>query len=205
MIKAIFFDLMNVIFKGGFLEAIEEYGRELNIDPNEIYKIIHDFDGWKSFSLGKISQDEFYRMCSERAAGRFNFEGEHFSELLKKNIEPNLEMTDLIKSLSGDHIIGVVSNIAKEWYGAIIKKIDFSDTIKVKAISGYLHVRKPDEQIFSIALDKAGVKGEEAIYVDDRSDRIDGAQKLGIKIIIFDGDIEKFKNNLNIYIDNYLK
>ena len=70
----------------------------------------------------------------------------------------------------------------------------------IKAISCYVHVRKPDPKIFQYALDAAKVKGEEAVYVEDREDRIEGAAALGLKIIIFK-DLEQFKKDLELMLE----
>ena len=92
--------------------------------------------------------------------------------------------------------------MSKEWYATFIEKAGLSDYIKVRAVSGYLHIRKPDKGIFLKALKLAGVKGNETIYIDDRGDIIKGAEKLGINVIIFDGNINKLKKSLNNYIKN---
>jgi putative hydrolase of the HAD superfamily len=69
--------------------------------------------------------------------------------------------------------------------------------IKVKAVSSYIHVRKPDKKIFEYALRQAGVKGGEAAYVDDRPDRVQGAHELGINVVVFDGDVKRLKDKIN--------
>jgi len=201
MIKAIFFDMFNVVIKGDFLGTIGEYEKRFNISKGEFYRTIHDFDGWKEFSLGKITQDEFFKRCSDRAIN-FRFDGDYFFKLLKNNSEPNEEMINFIKLLSKKYIIGIISNAPKEWYGALIERANLKNIIKVKAVSGYLHVRKPESEIFIEALKRAGVKGNQAIYVDDRGDRIQGALKLGINVIVFDGNMKKFKKKMNVYLNN---
>jgi len=201
MVKAIFFDLFNVIVKGGFSEAIAEYGKKFNVSEEEFYGTIHDFGGWKEFSLGKITMAEFYKRCGARAVN-FRFDGDYFFKLLKQNIRPNREMINFIRRLSKNYIIGIISNSPKEWHEAIMEKTRLRDIVKVRAVSGYLHVRKPESGIFSKALKRAKVKGGQAIYVDDRGDRIRGALKLGIKAVVFDGDMKKFKNNINAYLKN---
>lgn len=201
MIKAIFFDMFNVVIKDDFLGTIGEYEERFNVSKGEFYRTIHDFDGWKEFSLGKITQDEFFKRCSDRAIS-FRFDGDYFFEILKNNSEPNKEMINFIKLLSKKYIIGIISNAPKEWYEALTERANLTNIIKVKAVSGYLHVRKPGGEIFIEALKQAGVKGNQAIYVDDRGDRIQGALKLGVNVIVFDGNMKKFKEKMNIYLND---
>jgi putative hydrolase of the HAD superfamily len=45
---------------------------------------------------------------------------------------------------------------------------------------------KPEPRIYEIALERLGVKPPEAVFVDDRADFIEGAQKLGMHTIRFE-------------------
>ncbi|PIR05296.1 hypothetical protein COV56_03590 [Candidatus Kuenenbacteria bacterium CG11_big_fil_rev_8_21_14_0_20_37_9] len=196
MIQAIFFDMGNVICSDGYKPGIRQYEREFDIPEGEFYKIVHDFQGWKDFTLGRVSQAQYLVMCQERCKN-YHFVGERYIDLVNDLTKPNKALIDYIKqNLSKRYIIGIISNNPKEWYEDFIRKASLKRIVKIQALSCYEHIRKPDQQIFQIALDKAGVKAEESIYVDDRADRIDGAQKLGMHIIIFDGDIDKLKKEI---------
>lgn len=193
MIKAIFFDMGNVICQEGFKSGIRQYEQELNIPEGEFYKIVHDFQGWKNFTLGLISTEQYLRMCEKRS-GKYTFDGNRYFELVKKFTKPNQELINYIKSeLTNQYIIGIISNHPKDWYEDFIEKTGLKDMVKAHIISCYEHIRKPDKKIFQIALDKAGVKAEESIYVDDRIDRVDGAKALGMRIVIFDRNTDILK------------
>ena len=188
MIKAIFFDIGNVLCQEGFKRGIKLYEKEFNIPEGEFYKIIHDFKGWKDFTLGKISSKKYLKMCKVRCLDYY-FDGGKYFELVKKLNKPNEELINYIKNkLANKYIIGIISNHPKDWYDSFIKKADLGDVIRINAISSYLHIRKPDERIFRIALNQADVKASESIYVDDRLDMVDDAKELGMNIIIFDVD-----------------
>lgn len=195
MIKAIFFDMMDVIFVSGLKGVIAEYGKQIDADPKEIYRVIHDFDGWKNFTLGNISEIEFYQMCNERGAN-FKFDGQIFFELFIKNTLINVDVAVLIKKLSKAYIIGVISNSPKEWAEKILEASDLENYIKIKALSSLYHVRKPDIKIFDMALNEADIKASEAIYIDDRDDRVNGAMEVGINVIVFKNDINELINDL---------
>ena len=45
---------------------------------------------------------------------------------------------------------------------------------------------KPERRIYEIALERLGVKPREAVFIDDRVDFIEGAQKLGMYTIRFE-------------------
>jgi putative hydrolase of the HAD superfamily len=57
-------------------------------------------------------------------------------------------------------------------------------------ISSFVRFRKPDEDIFRLALDIAQVSPEQAVFVDDRLMFAEVAQSLGIRSIYHE-DLDK--------------
>ena len=51
---------------------------------------------------------------------------------------------------------------------------------------------KPDKKIFDLALERIGVKAEEAIFIDDNEKNTDGAKSVGINAVVF-CDLEELK------------
>ncbi|MBU4375396.1 HAD-IA family hydrolase [Patescibacteria group bacterium] len=195
MIKAIFFDVGGVIIEEKFRQGVMQYEKEFNIPMGEFYKIVHDHQGWIDFTLGKISEKEYLRFCENSKKG-YIFNKNRYIELLEEFMKPNIEVVNYIKFLSKSYIIGIISNNPKEWFDRFITKAKLENEIKIKAVSGYVHIRKPDKKIFQIALNQTNAKPRESIYVDDRSDRIYGAKKIGMNIIIFDGDVARLKKEI---------
>jgi len=79
-----------------------------------------------------------------------------------------------------------------------IKKQNWPD-FSVFVYSCEVGMRKPDEEIYKYTLEKLAVKPEEAVFVDDKQENIDTANKLGIKGILFnsaDELLEKLKNKI---------
>jgi len=107
---------------------------------------------------------------------------------------------NFIKTLSNKFRLGVISNNPKEWFEYCQKEFGWDKLFTVNVISSYLHIRKPNEAIFRKALKMAKVKGKEAVYIDDRPDRVEGAKALGMKILIYQ-NVEKLKNDLNALIN----
>lgn len=198
MYKAIFSDLDGVILNNGFRTGVVEYEKIFNIPAGEFYKIIHDHDAWKQFTLGLISQNEYLNACKERCHNyEYEFDEHKYIELVYKNTIPNLEIIELLKKLSTKSIIGVVSNCPREWYEHFFELCQMKDFVTVSAISGYEHMRKPSTELFQVALRKANTSADQSIYIDDRADRIEGATNLGIEVYVFDGDINGLKNKIN--------
>ena len=195
MIKAIFFDMAGVIFQDGFVLAAAEYEKKFNIKKGEFYKALHDHKGWKNFTLGLVTEKEYIEICKKH----LDFDEDYFLNLMDELMKINWEMVEFIKELSEKYKIGIISNNPKEWFKKIMEKISLDKILKAKAVSSYLHIRKPNKKIFEAALNKAGVEANESIYIDDRLDRVNGARDIGMNIIIFDGNINKLKKEIQIY------
>jgi 2-haloacid dehalogenase len=55
----------------------------------------------------------------------------------------------------------------------------------VVILSGNVKLAKPDPKIFNLALGKLGVTTQQAVFIDDSANHVQGATKLGILSIQF--------------------
>jgi putative hydrolase of the HAD superfamily len=55
-------------------------------------------------------------------------------------------------------------------------------------VSWEVRVSKPDAAIYRIALERLGVAPGEALFVDDRPENVAGAEAVGMRGMMFDGD-----------------
>ena len=92
-------------------------------------------------------------------------------------------MIALIKSLKKRYGLKVVavSNEARELNADRIEKFDLADLIDFFVSSTYVHIRKPDVEIYKLALDMAHSKPEETLCIDDVCVFVKVAESLGIK------------------------
>ncbi|MDP1884554.1 MAG: HAD family phosphatase [Candidatus Moranbacteria bacterium] len=198
MIKAIFFDLGNVLVKEGFASGIREYEKNNSLAEGSLYRAMHDFPYWKDFSLGNISEDTYFSEVIK------NFKGELDVEKLRKtifkNFIQNVKLVEYIKALKKKYKIGIISNNPKEWFEYFFNSFGWDGIFNIVAVSGNLHIRKPAKEIFDYALAQAEISGEEAIYVDDRPDRVEGAILAGMKVLIFEETKSLIKNLDNIEV-----
>ena len=57
-------------------------------------------------------------------------------------------------------------------------------------------MKKPDREIYEITLKKLGSKPEQAIFIDDKQEYINGAKDVGINTVLFQ-NINQVKGELN--------
>ena len=83
-------------------------------------------------------------------------------------------------------LLGVVSNFEawlEEWFGVH----DLVETFPIRVISGIEGIEKPDERIYLLALERAGVEARESVYVGDNPEfDVDPPAALGMFPVLVD-------------------
>lgn len=199
MIKAIFFDNGNVLMKEGYRPGIREYERKHGIEQGLLYASAHDWPFWQEFTKGNITEQQYYEEVKKDFNGKLNVT--ELKETINRNSAPNLELLAYVSELKQNFVLGVISNSPKELFDYYKQEFGLADLFSVFAVSGYIHMRKPEREIFDWAVQQAGIKPEESAYVDDRPDRVSGAEAIGMKVIIYNS-IPQLRKNINALINN---
>ncbi len=87
---------------------------------------------------------------------------------------------------AGGTDLGVISNF-EPWLEDLLERLELSRFFPVRVISGLDGVAKPDLAIFRLALERAGLRPEEAAYVGDAPDfDMEPAAELGMFPVLID-------------------
>jgi putative hydrolase of the HAD superfamily len=102
---------------------------------------------------------------------------------------PIPEMIDLIRGLKDQYHLKLVavSNEGRELNAQRITNFGLDAYIDFFVSSCYVHFRKPDADMFQLALDIAQVHKSQIVYIDDRAMFVEVAQGLGIQGICHTG------------------
>ena len=96
---------------------------------------------------------------------------------------------DLKKRGYGIYLLSNASVMQKVYWPTILCAKYFDGTV----VSADEHVMKPDEKIYTILLERYGLKASECIYIDDREENVSTAGRLGMCPYQFDGDVRKLR------------
>jgi putative hydrolase of the HAD superfamily len=181
-ITTIFTDIGNVLLTNGWDRRMRQTAAEkfaLNYDEmNERHHLTFD-----TYEQGKLSLEEYLRRVifyEERS-----FTPEDFKEFMFAQSQPKPEMIDLITRLKAKYGLKVatVSNEGRELTMYRIKKFNLGAFVDFFISSCFVHIRKPDADLYQLALDCAQVLPEQAVYIDDRPLFVEVACNLGIRCI----------------------
>ena len=179
-VTTIFTDIGGVLLTNGWDRGSRRRAIEMfKLDPEETEERHHlTFD---TYEVGKISLDEYLdRVVFYKEQ---EFTRKRFREFMYSQSRPYPEMLDMLKQIKKKHrcAIAVVSNEGRELAEYRIKKFDLHALADFFIVSSFVHFRKPDADIFRIALDTAQVKAEQVVYIEDRAMFVQVAEGLGIR------------------------
>jgi putative hydrolase of the HAD superfamily len=181
--KALFLDIGGVLLTNGWdremrQQAAEEFGLDYD-EMNERHHLIYD-----TYESGKLSLKEYLQRLVFYKQRAFSLQ--EFRNFMFAQSKPNPEMIDLVKRLKARYSLKVaaISNEGRELTQYRIREFDLGSYIDFFISSCFVHFRKPDIDIYRIALDIAQVKPEQAIYMEDRPMFVEVAQALGMHSIL---------------------
>lgn len=179
-ITTIFTDLGGVLLTNGWDRSSRKVAIELfKLDAEETEERHHlTFD---TYEVGKITLNEYLNRVVFYT--KRSFSREKFREFMFSRSQPYPEMIAMVKQLKKKHNlnVAVVSNEGRELAEYRIKKFGLNDFVDFFIVSSFVHFRKPDADIFSIALDTAQVSAKQVLYLEDRPMFVQVAETLGIK------------------------
>ena len=97
------------------------------------------------------------------------------------------DMADLIRPLKEKgYRVYLLSNYPKTLWEQHVCTRDFYSLVDGETVSWKEHFGKPEERFFRVLLERCGLKADECLFLDDRSDNTQAAKALGFQTITLD-------------------
>lgn len=104
---------------------------------------------------------------------------------MKDSIGVNPEMYELVSQLKGKNIpIAMLSNI-DDRLARLIRDFGLYEPFDPCLLSCEIGLEKPDPKIYDILLKKMNLPAKNIVFVDDRLENVEAAQKMGFDAILF--------------------
>ncbi len=133
--------------------------------------------------LGKLSLEDYlsYVVFYQKRS----FTRAQFQKFMFAQSQAYPQMIKLISQLKSQYKLKIiaVSNETRELNTYRIKKFKLASIIDFFISSSYVHIRKPDADIFHLALDLAMAPTKQVIYLDDRLLYAEVAKRLGLQSV----------------------
>jgi putative hydrolase of the HAD superfamily len=179
-IIALFLDIGGVLLTNGWDRTMRQRAaRKFDLDYEEMNERHHlTFD---TYEEGKLNLDQYLsRVVFYR---RRSFSRDDFRDFMLAQSEPMPEMIALLSTLKKKYglKIAAVSNEGRELTIHRVGSYKLNRLIDFFICSCFVHLRKPDEDMYRLALDCAQVPAENVVYIDDRLMFVQVAGAMGIK------------------------
>jgi putative hydrolase of the HAD superfamily len=181
-IKALFLDIGGVLLTNGWdRNARKRAAEKFNLDYeqlNERHNLTFD-----TYESGKLSLEEYLKRIvfyQERP-----YTPQEFTQFIMDQTSPYPDMINLITDVKNRYNlkIAAVNNEGRELNEYRIRHFGLHNFMDMFISSCYAHFRKPDHDLFHMALDIAQVSPEQVVYVDDRAMFVQVASSLGMHCI----------------------
>lgn len=189
-IKNIIFDLGDVILNIDVPIASKSFADLSGREQNEILTIFKESEIFRQFETGLMDEPSFRNYVREIL---------NFPDLSDEAIDTAWnsllldlppERVELLKGLAKQYRLFLLSNTSSIHITQVNKILEAStgvekleDLFETVFLSYEMGMMKPDTRIYQEVLDKAGLKAEETLFLDDNADNIRGAAQLGIETI----------------------
>lgn len=181
-IRAIFWDVGGVLLTNAWdhterSEALKRF----DLDDKEFHGR-HEMVV-SSFERGKITLDEYLDRTVFYRPRPFSHEA--FREYMLSLSQPLPSMLQFAQSLadSGKYLMATINNESRELNYYRMEKFGLRKIFRLFFSSCFVGLRKPERDIYRLALETTQVPAEECCFIDDRALNLECAAQLGMHTI----------------------
>ncbi len=181
-VTTLFLDIGGVILTNGWGHESRRLAAEkFNLNLSE-FEDRHHLT-FVTYEEGKLTLKEYLNRVVFYQ--KRTFTPDQFRDFMFAQSTPFTKMIEFIIKLKEQNRlkIAVVNNEARELNEYRIKKFHLNRFVDFYISSCFVHFRKPDADIFRIALDIAQIPAEHVVYIENTQMFVDVARDLGIRSI----------------------
>lgn len=175
--KAVLVDLGGVLVGDLWPEAARDWGARLGVEPAAVLSAL--FSGHEEAVLvGRVAEEDWWRLVGRR----LELGETTLAELIEDLARRETWDEGLARHLAAARRRARVVLVSNAWPDTRrrVERHGGDQVLDAVVLSCEVGVAKPDEGIYAVALDRAGVRAAEAIFVDDIEVNVAAARRLGL-------------------------
>lgn len=180
MVRAVCLDLMGVVLRDPYLEAI---AAAIDVPMRDAWRL-RDADAWPDFECGRIDEAQFEARFWADPAGGLGFDREAFHRARRAGYGFLDGMEELLADLRGRVDLHVASNYPV-WIAELRERFALDAHFDGVWASCHFGVRKPDLAFYTRLLDEVGHPAPDCLFVDDRAVNVEAAAAVGMRAAVF--------------------
>ena len=182
-ITTLFLDIGGVLLTNGWDHHMRRRAAtKFNLEWDE-FEHRHQLN-FATYEEGKLTLEEYLNRTVFYVDRPFT--RDQFRDFMFEQSQPDTDMLDLVTRLKARYglRLAVVSNEARELNAYRIRKFKLDELVDCFISSCFVHVRKPDLDIFRLALDIVQTPPERIVYIENTPLFAQLAEGLGIRSIV---------------------
>jgi epoxide hydrolase-like predicted phosphatase len=200
-IRAVIFDVGGVLIRTEDWSARRKWETRLGLPEMRLSQVVFDSEMSARATVGQAAAADVWK----DAAATLGLNAEQMQELERdfwSGDRLDAELSQFMRGLRPPYKTGILSNAWPDARQALTQKYGLGDAVDVMILSAEVGCAKPDARIYQIALERLGVRPEEAVFVDDVLENVQAAQALGMGGIQFKSTAQTV-TKVKRYLDGY--
>ena len=153
---------------------------------DEVQQIVYHDELLLPLELGRIGPRAYYEGLQAKLCLPWTYE--QFARNWNEICTENTAVTGIIRRLRERHTVFALSNTNALHIDHIRQHMPGLAIFDEWVASCEVGLRKPDPDIYRLALKQGGVGPERAVYIDDRPELVEAGRRLGLSAIRFESD-----------------
>ena len=182
--RVLLFDVGGVLATNGWdresrRRSADAFGFDWEEFQNRHELVSHDFETGRLDLAGYLERTLFYR---ERP-----FPRQDFIEFMMGRTKPFSDSLAIVAEVAAkdQYLLATLNNESRELNEHRIETLGLTENFSIFLSSCYLGVRKPEPEIYRIAIDITQHAPDECLFIDDRSLNLECATREGMRTIHF--------------------
>ena len=181
-------DLGGVVVEFNADQIVHQMAQLLGRSFDEVQAAVYDKALLLPFELGRISPQAYYAGLQRSLKLSWTFE--QFTRAWNNIFTENRGVTDILGRLRKRHRLIALSNTNTLHVEYIKRSFPSLGFFEHWIASCDVGLRKPDPQIYALALERAGVRPSQAVYIDDRPELVEAGRAVGLTAIRFESSAQ---------------
>ncbi len=187
-ITTVFFDLGGVLLELHPDRTVNHLAECSGLDRETVEKSF-PLEDYYQLERGSMDESQFFKLWQE-ALGDAALPMTNFYTAWDYLIGQELATTAIMTKIKPYHQVWLLSNTNNYHIRFQTSKHAFFNQFDGKIYSYLVGCRKPEPEIFNLALERAGSTPGESLFIDDMQVNVDQARKMGIRTILFSSSEE---------------
>ncbi len=176
--QLIIFDLGGVLIERHPERLIEQVVKASGRSRQEVEAVANDPKLVEQFELGRMTPSEVFADVKRRLGLPWDFD--QFAQAWNGILSYNPQLTSLLERLRSHYTLAVLSNTNALHDAHIRRSWPVFERIHHWVASWEVGFRKPEPQIYELVLERANVRPQAAVYIDDVKEFVDAGRRVGL-------------------------